>query len=257
MIFKAVRRSLALIFALAFFVLVSPTFAEAATLTLSPSSGTFNKGCTYQIKIELDTAGASTDGTESNLKFDSTIFPSSSIKITSGTIYQDYPGNSVDPSGKITISGLASFSSPFNGKGTLGTIDVTVADTAPTGTSKISFDFDPNDKTKTTDSNVVENGTVADVLSAVTDGSYTIGSGSCTGGTSSGTDSGSGNGSGSGSGSSGSGSGSSGGKGSTLDPSPSPISKTLPQSGFTVPTTILAVGGGLLVILGIIGFAIL
>ena len=59
----------------------------------------------------------------------------------------------------------------------------------------LNFDFDPNNKTKTTDTNVVERGTIADVLSSVTNGTYTVGTGTCaTSGSGVGTGSGSGTG---------------------------------------------------------------
>jgi len=66
----------------------------------------------------------------------------------------------------------------------MATVTFTVSSTATLGPAKISFDFDPNDKTKTTDSNVVEHGTVVDLLTSAPDGNYTIADGSCSGSTS-------------------------------------------------------------------------
>ncbi len=165
-------------------VLILPASALAgnATLSLSPSTGTFNRTCTYSIDVVLDTGGAQTDGSDAIIKYDPALFNISS-QIKQGTIYSDYPGNNVnDTTGKMTISGLASVSSPFSGKGTLGTFTFTVKDAAATGVSQMTFDFDPNNKTKTSDSNVVERGTVAEVLNSVVNGSYIVGTGSCAGG---------------------------------------------------------------------------
>ncbi len=175
---KKVLTFLSLITAL---FIVSPTAAlAAANLSLSPATGTFNKGCNFSLDIKVDTGGAQTDGTDAIIIYDSTRFTATAIR--SGTIYSDYPGNIIEPSsGKITVSGLASVSSPFTGAGTLATVDFNVLETAPTGATKIRFDFDPADKAKTTDSNVVERGTIADTLGFVTDGSYTVGTGSCPG----------------------------------------------------------------------------
>jgi hypothetical protein len=158
---------------------VTPVSAFAATLSLSPSSGTFNRGCAFSLDVKLDTAGVQTDGTDAIIMYDQSRFLATSV--TSGTIYADYPGNNIDEiKGVITTSGLASISSPFSGTGTLATINFTVKDTAATGATQISFDFNPADKAKTTDSNVVQRGgATADVLSAVTNGSYTIGTGAC------------------------------------------------------------------------------
>lgn len=167
-------------FLILIFLLVSPAQALAATLSLSPSSGIVNRSCNFTLNIELDTTGAQTDGTDAILKYDPTRL--SAQKIESGTIYADYPGSNIDPqSGKITVSGLAQVAQPFSGKGTLATIHFTIPPNTPTGLTQIKFDFDPNDKTKTTDSNVVERTTIVDVLSSVTDGQYTIGTGSCEG----------------------------------------------------------------------------
>ena len=64
------------------------------------------------MEIKLDTTGAQTDGTDAILIYDSSRLTATAI--TSGNIYPDYPGNNIDPSGKINISGLASVSSAFS-----------------------------------------------------------------------------------------------------------------------------------------------
>lgn len=239
------RLSLGLI--LIFFGFVTPATALAATLSLSPSSGTPNKGCSFPVDIVLDTGGASTDGTDAILIYDPTRFTANSSSITTGSIYTDYPGNNVDDSaGKVTISGLASISSAFSGKGTLATINFTVKDTAPTGVTQIKFDFDPNDKTKTTDSNVVEHGTTNEILSSVTNGNYTIGTGSCAAASPSPTP-----GTGAARGAV--------GPGATATPSASeiPLKKTLPEGGTEQFTYTLAILGSVLTVLGILGLALL
>ncbi len=163
-------------------LLINPVTALAATLSLTPSSGTFNKGCNFTVDIKLDTAGVQTDGTDAILKYDNSKITATSISL--GTIYADYPGNNIDDTtGKVTTSGLASVTSAFSGVGTLATVSFLVKENAATGATMISFDFDPNNKTNTTDSNVVQKGTIADVLSSVNNGSYTIGTGVCSGAT--------------------------------------------------------------------------
>lgn len=173
-------RFVVLFIAFSFWLLSFPSviFAQAAVLSLDPASGTFNKGCSFVINVNLDTGGAQTDGTDAILFYDASRLTATSIN--NGTIYPDYPGNNIDATnGKITISGLASVSSAFSGKGTLATINFTVNNTAAAGSTQITFDFDPNNKSKTTDSNVVERGTVVDVLNSVVNGSYVIGTGTC------------------------------------------------------------------------------
>lgn len=167
-----------LIVSLLIFSLASPVSALAATLSLSPTTGTHNKGCNFSVDIILDTGGVQTDGTDAILKYDNSKITATSI--TSGTIYADYPGNSIDDTtGKVTSSGLASISSAFSGKGTLATVNFTVKEAAAAGATIISFDFDSNNKTNTTDSNVVQRGSQTDILSSVTNGNYTIGTGAC------------------------------------------------------------------------------
>lgn len=220
-------------------IFISPAAAFAATLSLDPSSGTFNRSCSFSLGIQLDTQNVSTDGTDAILIFDSARVTAESI--SNGSIYSDYPGNAIDKqTGKVTISGLASVSSPFSGKGTLATVNFRVADNAQSGATQIKFDFDPNNKSKTTDSNVVERGTVVDVLSSVSDGNYTIGVGTCATASPS--------------------PGTSLGKGATGVSTPSATKQptvTLPAGGTEEFTFTLAIIGVVLTMLGILGLVLL
>lgn len=235
-----------------FAAMIFPQAAQAATLSVSPSTGTINKGCTFSVNIELDTQGTQTDGSDVILFYEPQKLSATINSIVNGKIYQDYPGNSVDSSGgKISISGISSVATPFNGKGTFATINFQVIDSAQGNSTTLKFDFDPNDKTKTTDTNVVERGTIADVLSQVTDGAYTIGTGTCGSTAQSAATSTA---------------GSQGAPGSALlpqgaagDSSGSALYRpsSLPQSGFFENTLILASVGVVLVLLGAIGLVIL
>ncbi len=243
---NCLQQSKFLIAFLAFYILHStfyiPVYAQAATLSLSPSSGTFNRSCSFSLDIRLDTAAAQTDGTDAILLYDSSRLTATSI--TSGNIYPDYPGNNIDDtSGKITISGLASISSAFSGQGSLATLQFSVKDNAPTGVTQIKFDFDPNDKTKTTDSNVVQRAG-PDILSSVVNGNYTIGTGTCGVLPATGTTG-----------------GNRGGQGAVSTPSgefQEPlVYKTLPPAGTEQLTFALSIVGVTLTILGILGLALL
>lgn len=169
------------LFAIGYSLLASSTvLAGSAILSLDPSSSTFNQGCGFPVNVYLDTGGARTDGTDAIINYDSSRFTATSI--TNGTIYPDYPGNNIDEAtGKITVSGLASVNAPFSGKGVLATLNFTVKDTVSTGSTQITFEFDPQNKTDTRDSNVVtaQQGTVIDELNSVVNGNYIIGSGTC------------------------------------------------------------------------------
>lgn len=224
------------------FILVPSAFAQQATLSLSPSSGTFNRSCNFTLDIRLDTAGAQTDGTDAILTYDSSRLAASSI--TSGNIYPDYPGNSIDDTnGKITVSGLASVSSAFSGQGSVATVKFTVKENAPTGATQIKFDFDPSDKSKTTDSNVVQRGTASDILSSVVNGNYTVGTGTCAAAQATPAP------------------GGKGGQGAVSTPSAKTldqlVDKTGKGAGTPELTFTLAIVGSVLVVLGILGLALL
>lgn len=159
--------------------LLTPGSALAATLSLSPTSGNINRSCEFIVDVNLDTTGANTDGTDVILKYNP-----SQLTVTSvdqGEIYPDYPSISPNNSnGTILVSGIASKDEPFTGTGKFATVHFTVTQTAAIGSSAaVNFDFDPANTQKTTDTNVVESGSVREVLSSVTNGSYTIGSGTC------------------------------------------------------------------------------
>ncbi len=228
------------------FYFTNLVLAQQATLSLSPSSGTFTKGCQFTVDIKLNTGGGQTDGTDAILLYDNARLSTNNSAIASGNIYPDYPGNNVDEAaGRITVSGLSSVTSAFTGSGTLATVTFTVKSDATDGVGKVRFDFDANDKAKTTDSNVVERGTVSDILSSVVDGTYTVGSGTGCGGavvTKSGTG------------------------GVVATPSGGLINKTdlgsgkkvfLPNSGTQELTYTVVIVGATLTILGILGLVLL
>lgn len=176
------RRFLLLLLLFFSFFLASPTavFAQTATLILGPAGGTFNRGCNFSLAVELDTGGAPTDGTDAVLFYDPSRLTATSI--TNGTVYPEYAGNSIDPQrGTVAISGYVSINTNFSGKGTLATVNFIVPNTAPTGATQVTFDFDPNNKLKTIDSNVViiQEGQVVDILNSVVNGGYVIGTGAC------------------------------------------------------------------------------
>lgn len=227
---------LSFVIMLIFVVFPSSVFAQAATMSLSPASGTLRKGCPFSVSVNVDTGGIQTDGTDVILLYDTSRFTGQSI--TNGSIYPDYPGNNIDNSaGKILITGLASVSTPFTGTGILATVNFTVQSSAPDGATQINFDFDPQNKAKTTDSNVVQTTTVVDVLNSVTNGSYVIGTGACDAVSTSPP------------------------RGAPSTPSASvpekiPV-KTLPEGGTQEFTYTLAIVGGVLTVLGLLGLAVL
>src|SRR3990167_4988188 len=120
-------------------VLFSASPALASTLSLSPASGTFNKGCPFLLEVLLNTQGAPTDGTDAYINFDSSRFTMISID-TTGKVYPEYPGSGIDSqnANRILIAGLAAAGSPYSGSGKLASINFTVKEAAQTGLSQVS-----------------------------------------------------------------------------------------------------------------------
>lgn len=236
-----------LIVLLATILPLSSVYAVGATLSLSPASGTYGPSCDFFVNVNLDTGGAQTAGTDVILFYDTTRLQA--VSITNGSIYPDYPLSNIDAqNGKISVSGLGSASSSFSGQGLFATVHFKVVANAPDGATQVNFDFDPNNKSKTTDSNVAQSGTVTDILNQVVNGTYTIDStAGCSGAGTAGV-----GGTGTGTGVGGTASGSAT---LTATPTVAPVSR-LPNSGSTTQTLVLASLGGVMVIVGILGLTL-
>lgn len=168
-----VKFSLLLIMSLGFFMPGHEVLAANATLSLSPLSGTLSTGSNVSISIILNTGGAKTAGTDAAIHFSADKLRL--LDIVNGTIYSQYVGKQIDNTGGTAqISGLASpdGSNLFSGTGTLATLNFQVL---KEGTATVSIDFTAGSKN---DSNVADFATKADILSSVTNGSYTIAAGS-------------------------------------------------------------------------------
>lgn len=226
---------------LGLFLLATPGLAGASSLSLSPSSGTFNQSCNFNLDVSVDPAGAQVAGVDVIVLYDNSRMTATNIATT--TMFPEYPGSNIDDqNGKVIVSGIASSTQPVSAAGKMATVTFQVKANAPAGATQIKFDFDPNNMTKTTDSNVIDQSTGTDTLSSVVNGNYTFGTGTCgtktvTGGTG----------------------GVSGGVGGTIStPSATYVpQKTLPSGGTKEYTFTVAIVGGVLTILGILGLALL
>lgn len=243
------KKILAGLSVLGYLLFVPVAYAASAALSLSPATGTFNQGCSFSLNIMVDTGGVNTIGTDSILFYDPTRFTAQAIR--KGTIYSEYPGNSIDAqNGKVTVSGLASTTSAFNGSGILATIDFAVLTGAPAGASQMTFDFAQG---STTDSNIVEKGTINDILSKITNGNFAVGTGVC-GTTPTPTPTGSRGGpiTATGSGGRGTVAPTLGGQGGIV-----PTTAPLANSGDLNTTLIIGGAAGMLIMFGILGLALL
>jgi len=163
--------------------LIKPNLIKAATLSLSPSSGSYTVGDTFEVQIVLDTQGTETDGVDIHyLNYDPSLLEvqdanteQTGIQISPGTLYSNTPINSVDTvNGRIDFSQTTAGGSTYNGSGVLATVTFKVLSG---GTANVTFDFTLGE---TTDTNVASSG--EDVLTSVTNGSYTLSSGNGNGG---------------------------------------------------------------------------
>lgn len=239
---------------LGYFLSFGQVMAQSASLSMDPNTGTFNRGCPVALNVNIDTGGADTDGVDAYILYDTSRL--TALSVTKGTAYSEIPGSSIDASaGKVTLSGIADFSKPFKGKGTIATISFNVKENAPTGLTQVNFDFSPGN---TSDSNVAQTTSATDILGSVVNGSYTIGTSPCSANSPDATKTGVGTGVGV------------VGRGQPFGSTPSgqaadqsflkpqpPVQKQLPPAGSEKLTFMLAIIGTTLTILGIMGLSIL
>lgn len=199
--------------------MAAPAAAQAATLSLSPTSGSYAAGATFEVKVMIDTGSARSSGVDVTVKFDPSVLQvvdsgsgTEGTQISAGSLYSQVTVNSADNStGRITFGGATSGTSTgYSGSGTLATITFQAQKEA--SATAVSFDYQSG---STTDSNVTDKTTAEDILTGVTDASYTITAAS--GSSSSGSSSGSGSSSQGGGASGTSGSDGSGGSGTVAD----------------------------------------
>jgi len=158
---------------------IQPINLSSNSIALSPSTGNFKVGQTFDTKILVDTGGKTIDGIDIlYLRFDPKILEvvdsdskTSGIQIEQGNLFSMYLGNSVDnKTGKISISGLVQpGSSGFKGAGVFATVAFKAKSA---GDAKVTFDFTPG---VTKDANMTEHGTAKDILGKVINADYTIG----------------------------------------------------------------------------------
>ena len=155
-----------------------PALLQAATLSLSPSSGTKSPGSIFSLDIRLDTQGALVDGVDIRyLNFNPSLLevqdenPSvQGVQITSGVLMPQTQINSANnASGRIEFSQVAQTGQTFSGLGPLATIRFKAL---AAGQAPVTFNFTSGN---TTDTNIASAGT--DVLTQVTNGSFTLASG--------------------------------------------------------------------------------
>ena len=123
----------------------------------------------FKVDMEL-TTNSPTDGTDLIVKYDPKVLElvlDGTKASTPGKTYQDYPANSVDPNGVITVSGVT-LNKGFVGQGLFGSLNFKAK---TKGLTKVNLDFTPG---STTDSNITESSSGKDILGKVSNLEVTI-----------------------------------------------------------------------------------
>lgn len=156
----------------------SITYAANASFSFSPVSGSFAVGDVFDIKVLINTAGTAVLGADIYFNYPADTI--SLVSITEGNIFDQYIGKEIDNNaGSASLSGIKNSTPYYSGSDTFATLRFKAL---KQGTANVDFKFTLG---KTTDTNIVEG--EKDILTQVTNGSYTISSGAGKGGVGEGT----------------------------------------------------------------------
>ena len=142
--------------------------ASAATLTLSPSSKTLNVGDTLTVQILLDTQGQPVDGVDIQaLNYNPYFLQLQGGQVQAGNLMPDTAINSANTTdGKLLFSQITNPGSTYTGSGVLATVTFKAV---TAGTAKLTFDYTSGGTTQTV---VASRG--SNILTSVTNGTFTI-----------------------------------------------------------------------------------
>lgn len=160
-----------------FFTSKKSDAAVTATFALSPASGNYQVGDTFNVNIALNTSGNATDAAQVKyINYDPSILEvqdaSSSqagVQIQAGSLYANTLVNSVS-GGKITLEQTTSGGTNYSGSGTFGTITFRVL---AAGTANVTIDFTAGSTTITYVTGE-DGGEIVNILSSVNTGSFTL-----------------------------------------------------------------------------------
>lgn len=144
-----------------------------AVVSLSASQTSLKIGEKITVEINI-TSNKKTDGTDLVITYDPKLLSVETVgtnknPVRVGTIYRDYPLNSLEPTlGRIIISGITDLPGGALADGLFGSI---VFQAKSQGTANINLDFNPG---QTTDSNIIESISGKDILEQVNNLQLTI-----------------------------------------------------------------------------------
>lgn len=179
------KRTLFIITLFALFCLTpQKVFASSANFSLTPSSATLVRGCTQQARVSINVASGTANAADIIVTYDTSkieiidAMPSiPGVQILVGDAFESYAGNLVNTStGEIKLVGYSS-SGTVTGEATFATILFKSQPLATNG--GFSFVFTGANPYNSLDSNIADSTTSFDMLSGVSNASYTFVNGSC------------------------------------------------------------------------------
>lgn len=166
----------------AFTLLLFLEKSQAAKFSISPASDSFTQECVVGLTVQINTEGQASNSADIEIRFNPAqievidangVIPG--VQITNGDAYESYFGNTVNNStGIIKLTG-ASFGLSLNGSGEFASFEIKSKPSITNANLNIYYTGVGN----TTDSNIASKATSNDLLSGVTNGSYTFTSGIC------------------------------------------------------------------------------
>jgi hypothetical protein len=151
-----------------FGLVVLPSFAHAAKLSIDPATKDVKVGDTFSVNVVLNTEGVAVDGVDVHyLNFDIAKLEVVGTSITAGTLFSQNQLNTVNnTTGKVDFGQIAQAGTTYTGSGTLATVNFRAK---AEGTANITFNYTAG---TTTDCNVASD--AQDLLNGVTNGSISI-----------------------------------------------------------------------------------
>jgi hypothetical protein len=178
-------RLLFVLFASISAIIFMPSVNAAGTFALSPASGTFRQSCQFSVAVNIAVSGDQSNAADAIITYDPTkieiidALPSiPGIQIKSGNAYEVYVGNTVNTTtGTIKLVGYST-TNYLTTNATFATIYARPKVLATSGS--FQFTFSGASPYNTLDSNIADATTSYDILSSVTNASYTFTTGVCT-----------------------------------------------------------------------------
>lgn len=156
------KRQLAVVFLVGICWLVSSTVAEAATMSVSPSTGVYQAGATFSVTIQVRTNGDPVNAAEGTLKFNPNELSVVSVNRNNSifNLWVAEPAFS-NSAGTVTFSGGV----PSGYTGSVGNVLSVTFRTKGAGSPRVSF---------TKGSVLANDGRGTNVLTSMNGGSYTV-----------------------------------------------------------------------------------